>query len=177
MSENTKVLVRNAREQDIPTVAEIDTEAFSAYGIAETPATYQRRLTAFEEGFIILVAENEIAAYACSEKWVTQVPPNLGENPSAAHHPEGRILCITSLAVKTKFRGRGYGLLMLDKMIDIAHREGCKQILIKTTYAQGLVQKRGFKSIPQGGDGVSVLDVMSLEIESYGSKASTVNTR
>jgi hypothetical protein len=28
MSDNTKILVRNAREQDIPTTLEIDTEAF-----------------------------------------------------------------------------------------------------------------------------------------------------
>ena len=170
MSDNTKVLVRNAREQDIPTVAEINAEAFSAYGIAETSEAFQRRLTAFEDGFIILVAENEIAAYACSEKWLTQEQPVSGEGPTVTHHPEGRILCITSLAVKTKFRGRGYGLLILDKMIEIAHREGCKQIIIKTTHAQGLVQKRGFKSMH--GEGDAALDVMSLEIESYGSKAS-----
>ena len=170
MSDNMKVLVRNAREQDIPTVTEIDAEAFSAYGIAETSETFQRRLTAFEEGFIILVAENEIAAYACSEKWITQEQPSSGENPTVAHHPEGRILCITSMAVKTKFRGRGYGLLILDKMIEIAHREGCKQIILKNTHAQGLYQKRGFKSIHGEGDTAS--DIMSLEIESYGSKAS-----
>ena len=30
MSDNTKILVRNARDQDIPAVVEIDTEAFSA---------------------------------------------------------------------------------------------------------------------------------------------------
>ena len=32
MSENTKILIRNAREQDIPAVIEIDIEAFSRYG-------------------------------------------------------------------------------------------------------------------------------------------------
>ena len=63
MSDNTKILVRNAREQDIPAVVEIDTEAFSAYGTAERPETFQLRLTAFPDGFVILVAENEIAAY------------------------------------------------------------------------------------------------------------------
>ncbi|MFO7599889.1 MAG: hypothetical protein R6X27_08785 [Candidatus Desulfacyla sp.] len=29
MSDNTRILVRNAREQDVPAVVEIDTEAFS----------------------------------------------------------------------------------------------------------------------------------------------------
>jgi ribosomal protein S18 acetylase RimI-like enzyme len=172
MPDNTKVLIRNAREQDIPTVAEIDAEAFSSYGTAETAETFQLRLTAFEDGFIILVAENEIAAYASTEKWLTEREPGLGENPLSTHHADGRILCVTALAVKTKFRGRGYGLLMLDKLIEIAHREGCKQIILETTHAQGLFLKRGFKSVKQRSEGKISLDVMSLEIESYGSKAS-----
>jgi len=171
MPENSKILFRNAREQDIPSVAEIDAEAFSAYGTAETPETYQLRLTAFPDGFIILVAENEIAAYGCSEKWLIEREPGLDEAPTVTHHPEGRILCITAMAVKTKFRGRGYGLLVLDKMIEIAHREGCKKIVLETTHAQGLYLKRGFKTIQTRTEREISLDVMSLDIESYGSKA------
>lgn len=171
MPENSKILIRNAREQDIPSVAEIDAETFSAYGAAETPETFQLRLTAFPDGFIILVAENEIAAYGCSEKWLTEREPGLDEDPTVTHQPEGRILCITAMAVKTKFRGRGYGLLVLDKMIEIAHREGCKKIVLETTHAQGLYLKRGFKTIQTRTEREISMDVMSLDIESYGSKA------
>src|SRR5690242_18166482 len=120
MSDTTRILIRNAREQDIAAVAEIDSEAFSAHGTAEKPETFQLRLTAFPDGFIILIAENEIAAYGCSEKWLTEREPGLDQNPLASHQPEGRILCITAMAVKTKFRGRGYSLLVLDKLIEIA---------------------------------------------------------
>ena len=91
MPENNKVLVRNARDQDIPAVAEIDAEAFAAYGTAEQPETFQRRLTAFPNGFVILVAENEIAAYGCSEKWLKEREPSLDENPLITHQPDGRI--------------------------------------------------------------------------------------
>lgn len=171
MSENSKILIRNAREQDIPSVAEIDAEAFSAYGTAETPETFQLRLTAFPDGFIILVAENEIAAYGCSEKWLTEREPGLDEDATATHQPEGRILCITAMAVKTKFKDRGYDLLVLDKMIEIAHREGCKKIVLETTHAQGLYLKRGFKTIQTRTEREISMDVMSLDIESYGSKA------
>jgi predicted N-acetyltransferase YhbS len=76
MSENTRILSRNAREQDIPAVAEIDAEAFSPYGTAAKPETFQLRLTAFP----------------------------------------GRIFCIAAMAVKMKYRGRGYSLLVLDKL-------------------------------------------------------------
>ena len=117
MPEPTKTLVRNAREQDIPTVAEIDAEAFSPYGTAEKPETFQLRLTAFPDGFIILIADNEIAAYGCSEKWLTEREPGLDENPLATHQPEGRILCITGMAVKMKYQKWVYGLLILDKLI------------------------------------------------------------
>jgi ribosomal protein S18 acetylase RimI-like enzyme len=171
MSDTTKILVRNARDQDIPAVVEIDAEAFSSYGTAEKPETFQLRLTAFPNGFIILVADNEVAAYGCSEKWLTEREPALDENPMATHQADGRIFCITAMAVKTNFRERGYGLLILDKLIEIAHREGCRKIVLETTHAQGLFLKRGFKTVQSRTERGVSLDVMSLDIESYGSKA------
>jgi ribosomal protein S18 acetylase RimI-like enzyme len=171
MSNNTKALVRNARDQDISTVVEIDAEAFSPYGTAEKPETFQLRLTAFPDGFVILIADNEIAAYGCSEKWLTEREPGLDENPLATHQPDGRILCITAMAVKMKYRKRGYGLLILDKLIEIAHREGCRKIVLETTHAQGLYLKRSFKTVQSRTERGISLDVMSLDIESYGSKA------
>lgn len=174
MSDNTKILVRNARDQDISAVVEIDFEAFSPYGTAEEPETFQRRLTAFPDGFIILIADNEIAAYGCSEKWLTDREPGLDENPLATHQLDGRILCITSMAVRKKYRGKGYGLLVLDKLIEIAHREGCRKIVLETTHAQGLFLKRGFTTVQQRTERGISLEVMSLDIESYGSKAQMV---
>ena len=171
MSNNTRILVRNAREQDIPAVAEIDAEAFSPYGTGEKPETFQRRLTAFPDGFVILIADNEIAAYGCSEKWLTEREPGLDENPLASHRPEGRILCITAMAVKTKYRGKGYSLVVLDKLMEIAHREGCRKIVAETSHAQDLYRKRGFTTVQNRTERGITLDVMSLDIESYGSKA------
>lgn len=171
MSDNTRVLVRNARDQDIPAVVEIDAEAFAPYGTAEKQETFQLRLTAFPDGFIILVAENEIAAFGCSEKWLTEREPGLDENPSVTHQPDGRILCITAMAVKANYRGRGYGLRILDKLIEIAHREGCRKIVLETTHAQGLFRKRGFQTVQTRTEREVSLEVMSLDIESYGSRA------
>lgn len=171
MPDNTKILVRNAREQDIPAVVEIDAEAFSSYGKAEKPETFQLRLTAFPNGFIILVADSEIAAYGCSEKWLIEREPGLDENPLASHQPDGRIFCITGMAVKAKYRGRGYGLRILDKFLEIAHNEGCRKIVLETTHAQGLYLKRGFKTVQTRTEHGVSLDVMSLDIESYGGHA------
>jgi ribosomal protein S18 acetylase RimI-like enzyme len=171
MPDNSKILVRNARDQDISAVAEIDAEAFSPYGTAERPETFQLRLTAFPNGFIILVADNEIAAYGCSEKWLTDREPGLDENPLATHQPDGRIFCIIAMAVKMKYRKRGYGLLILDKLIEVAHSEGCRKIVLEATHAQGLYLKRGFKTVQNRAERGISLDVMSLDIESYGGNA------
>jgi ribosomal protein S18 acetylase RimI-like enzyme len=171
MSDNTKILVRNAREQDMFAVEEIDTEAFSSYGTAEKPETFQRRLTAFPNGFIILVADNEIAAYGCSEKWLTEREPGIDENPLVSHQPDGRIFCITAMAVKAKYRRRGYGYIILDKLIEIAHNEGCRKIVLETTHAQDLYLKRGFKVVQNRTERGISLDVMALDIESYGGNA------
>lgn len=165
MSDTTKVLVRNVRDQDIPAVAEIDAEAFTAYGTAEKPETFQLRLKAFPDGFLILIAENEIAAFGCSEKWLTEREPGLDENPATTHNIDGKILCITAMAVKSNFRGHGYGLLMVDKLIEVARRENCSQIIVQTTHAQGLLKKRGFKSIRKRTEREVSLDVMSLTIK------------
>jgi ribosomal protein S18 acetylase RimI-like enzyme len=171
MSDNTKILIRNAREQDIAAVVEIDSEAFSPYGTVEKPETFHLRLRAFPNGFIILVAENEVAAYGCSEKWLAEHEPGLDENPLVTHQPDGRIFCITAMAVKTKYRGRGYGLRLLDKFLEIAHNEGCRKIIVETTHAQDLYLKRGFKTIRNRTQRGVSLDVMSLDIESYGMNA------
>ena len=171
MSDNIRILVRNARDQDISAVAEIDAEAFSPYGTAEKPETFHLRLNAFPNGFIILVAENQVAGFGCSEKWLTEREPGLDENPLATHQPDGRIFCITAMAVKMKYRGRGYSLLILDKLIEIAHSEGCRKIILETTHAQDLYLKRGFKTVQNRTERGISLDVMSLDIESYGSKA------
>jgi len=171
MSNNDKILVRNARDQDISAVAEIDAEAFSSYRTAEKPETFQLRLRAFPNGFIILVADNEIAAYGCSEKWLIEHEPGLDENPLKTHQPDGRIFCITAMAVKTKYQRRGYGLLILDKLMETAHNEGCRKIVLETTHAQGLYLKRGFKTVRNRTERGISLDVMSLDKESYGGNA------
>src|SRR5574341_155577 len=165
MSTNTQILVRNARDQDLPDVADIDAEAFSPYGTTENRETFQLRLNAFPDGFIILVTDNEIAAFGCSEKWLTEREPGLDENPWATHHLDGRILCITAMAVKMKYRGRGLGLRVLDKLMEIAHREGCRKIVLETTHAQGLFLKRGFQTVHTRTERGISLDVMSLDIE------------
>ena len=171
MTETSKILVRNARDQDLPAVVEIDAEAFTPYGTAESPETFQLRLRAFPDGFIILVADNEIAAYGCSEKWLTEREPALDEDPMLTHQLDGRILCITGMAVKKKYQGRGYGVRVLDKFLEIAHGERCQKIVLETTHAQDFFLKRGFKTVQQRTERGVTLDVMALDVDSHGTNS------
>jgi ribosomal protein S18 acetylase RimI-like enzyme len=165
MSYQTKVMLRNTREQDIPVVVEIDNEAFAASGTAEKPDTLRNRLIAFPNGFVTLVAENEIAGFGCAEKWLEQRQPGLDENPLLTHQPDGRIFCITAMAVKKKFQGRGYRLLLLDRLIETAHLEGCKKVVVETSQAQDIYRQRGFETVNKRMErGVSV-EVMSLDLK------------
>ena len=164
MSDNTKVLVRNAREQDIPAVLEIEAEVFSPNGTAAMPETFHQRLTVFPNGFIILVADNEIAGYGCSEKWLDEHDPQPDQTPLATHQPDGRIFFITAMAVRKKYRGRGYRLILLDKLTEIAHLEGCRKVVLETAHDQDLYLQRGFKIVlNRNARGIS-LDRMSLDL-------------
>lgn len=164
MTDKAKILIRNARDQDIASVAAIDAEAFSPFGTAEKPEIFQQRLAVFPNGFIILVADNDIAAYGCSEKWLTEREPGLDENPYITHQPDGRIFCITAMAVKPNQRGHGYSALILEKLLEIAHLEGCKKVVLETTHAQELYRNRGFQMVRQRSERGVSMDVMSLDI-------------
>jgi N-acetylglutamate synthase-like GNAT family acetyltransferase len=75
------------------------------------------------------------------------------------------------MAVRKKFQGRGYGLLVLDKLLETAHAEGCKRIVLETMHAQEFYRKRGFKTVQNRTERGVSFDVMSLDIESYGMNA------
>lgn len=164
MTDNAKVMVRNAREQDLPAVAEIEAEAASPLRSAANPETLQQRLMVFPNGFFILVADNEIAGYACSEKWLEEHVPQPDPNPAATHQPDGKLFFITALAVKKKFRGRGYRSILLDKLIEIAHLEVCRKVILETAHDQDLFLQRGFKVVQNRKERGTSLDVMALDM-------------
>jgi ribosomal protein S18 acetylase RimI-like enzyme len=164
-----KYEIRQVQENDLSSVADIDYEAFSPYGTAEKPETFAQRFKAFPSGFIVLTEDDEIAAYGCTEKWLAERQPGLDENPLNTHKPNGKIFCITGMAVRIHHRGKGYGLAVLDQLIQIAKRERCIKIMLETTHAQGLYLKRGFRTIQSRIERGVTLDIMTLDLE-YGDR-------
>jgi [ribosomal protein S18]-alanine N-acetyltransferase len=159
-----KFHIRAVKKTDLPIIADLDYEAFSPYGTAEKPEIFIARFRTFPNGFVVLEVDSEIAGYGCSEKWLHDREPGLDENPFETHHPDGRVFCITGMAVRINQRGKGYGLALLDRLIEIASQESCEKIILETTHSQGLYIKRGFAIVRSKQARGLTLDVMVLEL-------------
>jgi ribosomal protein S18 acetylase RimI-like enzyme len=157
--------IQRVQQNDLSIIADLDDEVFSPYGTAENLETFIARFKAFPSGFIVLKENDEIVAYGCSEKWLTEREPGLDENPLETHKADGKFFCITGMAVRIKHRGKGYGLALLDSLIQIARREDCVKIVLETTHAQGLYLKRGFQTLCSRDERGVILDIMSLDLD------------
>lgn len=142
--EECAYLIRQATAADLPDVVDLELEAFSDSGTAESLEVFRSRLEVFPAGFFVCTLEGTVLGYATSEKWVQERQPVLNENASAAHDGEGRIFCITGLAVRLSHRGHGFGLALLDALIELARRDRCTRIVLETTNGQRVYLKRGF---------------------------------
>lgn len=158
-------IIRQATEADLPAICAVDEEAFAPYGTAEEPSVFAARLAVFPAGFIVLEAPvgdaPTILGYGCSEKWESEREPALGEDPAQTHHPDGRIFCITGMAVRRAHWRLGYGTALLERLLAIAHEQGCEAVMLETTHAVGLYARHGFVVTGQRTQGDVTLTVMA----------------
>jgi GNAT superfamily N-acetyltransferase len=141
---DTSHKIRQANQKDICEVCEIDDEAFSPYGTAESPQIFSLRLSAFPKGFIVLTVDSKVVAYGCSEKWLTEREPALDEDPAKTHYKDGKIFCITAMAVQKAYQNKGYGTAILEELEKIALKNKCKQVILETTHARSFYVERGY---------------------------------
>ena len=108
-----------AKSFDVNTVMQIERSAFIP-AIQESQKTFEKRLSAFPEGFLLLqdsstetVLKNGgavTAGYFCSEIW-NSVPDDdnffaLGHDPEKVHKVTGPVLYASSFALFPEYRGR-----------------------------------------------------------------------
>lgn len=140
----SQFLIRLAQENDLPSVVNIDNEVFSPYGTTEEPRIIASRLSVFPEGFFVLESDGVIAGYGSSEKWATEREPVMNEDAFASHDSSRRIFRITAMAVKNDYQNRGVGSAILDRLLSIAHEQGCRRVVLETTHAKQFYLHRGF---------------------------------
>jgi len=157
-------VIRQATVHDLPDVADLEMEAFAAYGTAESPDVFKARLNVFPEGFFVVSVSGTVIGYGSSEKWLQERAPVLNEDPSATHNPDGRIFCITGLAVRLSHRGHGFGLALLDRLIELARRDQCVRIVLETSHGQRVYLKRGFQIARDCEQSGVKFSVMTLEL-------------
>ena len=155
---------RLATPTDLPQVADLDDEAFSPYGTAESPDVFAKRLAVFPEGFIVAEDQGAIVGYGCGEKWLSLREPVIDEDPTTTHHSAGVVFCITGMAVRLSHRGRGLGLAIAQQMVEIARQQGCWQVVLETTHAQGLYERLGFCHAGERVQQGIRLTIMSLDL-------------
>lgn len=157
--------IRKANADDLASIALLDHEAFSPYGTEEDADIFKARLKAFPEGFIVIEKDGEVLAYGSSEKWKDARQPGLNEDPLKTHSSRGKYFAITGMAVRENQRGNNFGVMLLDRLIKIARKEKCKQIVLETTHAQGLYYKRNFKVVGSREQNGVKLDIMTLDLK------------
>ena len=142
--------MRPAALEDWSAIVALDQEIFGAYGAQEEPAIIRSRLKTFPQGCAVLEGERGdghpfIAGYLTTEKWAELREPALDEDPQKSHRPDGRVLCITTLAVAPGCQNQGLGPRLLDCAITIARQEGCRQIILETAHAERFYLRHRFR--------------------------------
>lgn len=148
MTEHYKL--RPAALEDWPAIVALDQEIFGAYGAQEEPDIIRSRLLTFPQGCAVLEGQRDnerpfIAGYLTTEKWAELREPVLDEDPQESHRPDGRVLCITTLAVAPDCQNQGLGVRLLDRSISIARQEGCRQIILETAHAERFYLRHRFR--------------------------------
>lgn len=141
---------------DIPEILKIERSAFIP-GIQESAKTFEERLAAFPQGFLILQDSSQTAAgYFTSEIW-SAVPASddfygLNHSTKKLHTENGSVLYVSSFALLPNFRGKGLAEPFFEKSL----RSICSAFLnIKTVLlivnkewqgARHIYEKLGFSA-------------------------------
>jgi ribosomal protein S18 acetylase RimI-like enzyme len=163
----TPFTIRPARPADLPAICAIDAEAFAPYGTAEAPELFARRLAVHGAGFLVGERAGAVIAYACCERWSADRAPALDEDPALTHGSRGRNCCITGMAVRRDSRGQGCGMVLLDRLIELADDWGCEKIVLETTHAVGFYQRRGFGVVDTRRQSGVTLVVMERSLQRH----------
>ena len=166
--------MRPAALKDWPDIVALDQEIFGAYGAQEEPAIIRSRLLTFPPGCAVLEGERGggrpfIAGYLTTEKWAELREPVLDEDPRESHRPDGRVLCITTLAVAPGCQNQGLGVRLLDRAVSIARQEGCAQIILETAHAERFYLRHRFRPAGVRTERGIRMAIMRLDLTDRGS--------
>lgn len=165
--QDARVEVRQARREDLPTLAAIEAECFPA-AEAASESDLRARFEVFGEHFWVLEADGEVVAFI--DGLVTDSPvifDDLYETP-ASHTRHGAYQTVFGINTRPAYRGRGYASALIEKLIDQAREQGrtgviltCKKELIS------FYEKLGFEldGVSESTHGGAIWHDMTLHLD------------
>ena len=171
--EESLVVIRPCTREDVSVVALIDHALFSPLGTAEEPEIFAKRFSAHPEGFFVAEAQtNEeggegkvMVGFATSERWIEERDPTMNEDPLETYHPEGKVLCITGMAVLEEFQRKAVGSRLLEKLICMAKEQNIESIILETSRARRFYEKNGFHFVREKEQWGVTLSVMRFLVD------------
>lgn len=137
-----------ATDSDIEYIHNLDQQIFGSYGADEDVGIITKRVQTFPEGCLIIKHRDGNTqynvGYITSEKWKEMKEPVLNEDPEKSHHPDGKILNITTLAIETKYQKKGFGSKTLQFITKLCKDQNCEQIVLETAKARKFYEDNGF---------------------------------
>jgi len=115
-------LIRPACIDDLPRIMEIESHCFDE-GVRESEETYAQRISVFTEGFLVIDAPEGISGFITSEIWprqtgIAKAAFALGHPIAERFDPAGTDFYVSSLAVDPAYRGKAFGPLLFDALLD-----------------------------------------------------------
>ena len=151
-----ELLIRSVQPADLDRCAEIEEACFPPEQGASREAI-RARIAAYPRHFLLGEAEGVIVGYVMGP--VIDQPTIADEmfDNTLCHREDNPYQSVFSLAVHPDFQRRGYGRLLLNALIDQAHREGRRAVTLtcrdyKVAYYESFgFQNRGVAGSVHGG--------------------------
>lgn len=160
------VEIRQAQQEDLPTLAAIEAECFPA-AEAASESDLRARFEVFGEHFWVLEADGEVVAF--TDGLVTDSPvifDDLYESPQT-HTRHGAYQTVFGINTRLAYRGRGYASALIEQLVEQAREQDragviltCKKELI------GFYEKLGFEldGVSESTHGGAVWHDMTLHL-------------
>lgn len=154
-SDTVNLHFREARREDINKIMTIEKQSFPCH-IVEDMDTFNQRIDAFREGFIITQCGDEVIGYVCSELWeykpsVDLKAFELDHSIEHYHKEHGNELYISSMGTLKDYRGHGYGKAQFNYIINKFKDKGVSSVILMVSpefkHALEMYKSQGFQEI------------------------------
>lgn len=119
--------LRSAKKEDLAEIMEIARKAFTSDS-CEPEKVYSERLEIFSDGFALLLDNNKIIGFLCSELWQYEEDPKIenfyrNHSPKTMHQVNGTELFIDSMAIIPEYRGKQIGHYLFETFLKYIGQE------------------------------------------------------